>query len=216
MFTVYSNEGIHELLEKELAFHMVFEHALFFFLGALSVNIFETLFKITKDYSIQKKNIDNDWKKDLTRINIHWVTDRWQNTLKLIFRFKPIGYVWVMISIALMTFWHIPLIFDSAVLNDDIHELQHLSFIAVGAMMFLSLQVLGDSYKIFLLVALASMMGSMGLILLLSNEPIFHTYSLGGHNYAGTYMIVIGLLVLIVVLPFFMIRKTLSYLKSKM
>lgn len=204
------------MMESELAFHMIFEHSLFFFLGVFSVKFFESLFRITMDYSHQQPQFNHRNKINSDKIKCNSFTNIWKNAVRFVFKFKTIGYVWMLASVTILVFWHIPSVFDSAVLNDDIHELQHVSFVAVGAMMFLSTQFLGDSYKIFLLVILASMMGSMGLIFSLTNVSIYNTYSVSSHNYAGIYMIVTGLLILIVVMPFFMIRNAVRYLKSKM
>lgn len=203
-------------LEKELAYHMIIEHSIFFLLGAASIKITEVFLKILVIYDKKqsKNNIkspNGNNKKSL----ILKLTTLWSTILRKIFKIKKIGFIWVIITILILTFWHIPSIFDYSELHRDVHVLQHISFIVVGMTGFLSLRALGESYKIFVLLILAGMMGFIGLIFSLLDTPIFEVYSVNSHNYTGTYMVVVSLLLLLVGLPLYTIKKTLSYAKTK-
>ena len=143
------------------------------------------------------------------------ITTFWSSILRKIFKTKKIGFIWVIISILILTFWHIPSIFDYSELHADVHMLQHISFIFVGMTGFLSLRALGESYKIFLLLILAGMMGFVGLIFSVLDTSIFTVYSVNSHNIAGMYMVVVSILLLLIGLPFFIIKKTLDYAKVK-
>jgi hypothetical protein len=59
------------------------------------------------------------------------------------------------------------------------------------------------------------MMGFIGLIFSVLDTSIFDVYSISSHNYAGTCMVVVSLVLLIVGLPLYTIKKTLSYAKAK-
>jgi hypothetical protein len=58
------------------------------------------------------------------------------------------GFIWIIISIIVLTIWHVPFIIDFAALHEPIHILQHFSFIIVGATVFLAIRALGESFKI--------------------------------------------------------------------
>ena len=203
-------------LEKELAYHMIVEHSIFFLLGATSIKIAELFLKALVIYSKKQGNNDSKNSNIYNKKNmILKFTIFWSKLLRKIFKTKEMGFVWVIISIFILAFWHIPSIFDYSELHADIHILQHISFIIVGMTGFLSLRALGESYKIFLLLILAGMMGFIGLIFSVLDTSIFDVYSISSHNYAGTCMVVVSLVLLIRGLPLYTIKKTLSYAKAK-
>ncbi len=202
-------------LEKELAYHMIIEHSIFFLLGATSIRITELFLKMLIIYDKKQENNIKNSKYGIKKSNILKLTSFWSKILRKIFKTKRIGYIWVILSILILTFWHIPSIFDYSELHADIHVLQHVSFIFVGMTGFLSLRALGESYKIFLILILAGMMGFVGLIFSVLDTSIFSVYSVNSHNIAGMYMVVVSILLLIIGLPFFIIKKTLDYTKVK-
>ncbi len=152
----------------------------------------------------------------IRKVQLLKLTTFWSKILRKIFKTKRIGFIWVIISILILTFWHIPFVFDYSEMHADVHVLQHISFIFVGMTGFLSLRALGESYKIFLLLILAGMMGFIGLIFSVLDTSIFTVYSVNSHNIAGMYMVVVSILLLLIGLPFFIIKKTLDYAKLKM
>jgi hypothetical protein len=203
-------------LEKELAYHMIIEHSIFFLLGATSIKISEVFLKTLVIYTKKQRNKEAKNSNGYNNKSIILkFTIFWSKVLRKIFKTKEIGFVWIIISIFILAFWHIPSIFDYSELHPDVHVLQHISFIIVGMTGFLSLRALGESYKIFLLLILAGMMGFIGLIFSVLDTPIFDVYSINSHNYAGTYMVFVSLILLLVGLPLYTIKKTLSYAKAK-
>ena len=199
-------------LEGELAYHMIIEHSIFFLLGAMSIKISEVILKNLIVYNRGQRNflqIQNNKKILFTFTNL------WSNIIRHIFKIKRIGYIWIAISVLILTFWHIPQIFDYSVLNENIHIMQHISFIFVGMAGFLSIRSLGESYQIFLILILSCMMGFTGLIFSVLDEPLYVVYSIAGHNYAGTSMVIVSILLLVVFLPIYTIKKTLIYIKTK-
>ncbi len=214
LFLAYFDENVHEFLEGELAFHMIFEHLLFFLMGAFSVKLSENILKIFVRHSRKKNYTSSKYDQKFKNI-IFLVSISWSSTLRSIFKFKELGFIWISISIVLLILWHIPFLFDYAQSNENIHKLQHLSFILVGASAYLALRYFGDSFKILLLIILISMMGSMGIIFSLVDYQIFSVYSVSSHNFAGVYMVTISLMLLGLGLPFYIIKKTIKYLRSK-
>jgi cytochrome c oxidase assembly factor CtaG len=124
--------------------------------------------------------------------------------------------MWLGIAIALLAFWHIPSMFDLATTVENIHILQHFSFIIVGSAGFLAMRVLGDSFKIFLLIAIIGMMGFSGLLFSVLDGQVFSAYSIKDHNDAGTYMIISSTLLLVIGMPLYLIQRTMFHVKTVM
>jgi hypothetical protein len=198
-------------MENELAYHMIIEHSIFFLLGAISVKVAEMILKSLVIYHRkQKKTLYQNQNNIISKS-----TDVWSSFLRKIFKTKKIGYVWIIVSILILAFWHLPFIFDYSVMHPYVHIMQHISFIFVGVTGFLSIRALGESYQIFLILILSGMMGFVGLIFSVLDNSIYTVYSVTGHNYAGTAMVVVSIILLIVGLPSYAIKKTVSYAKTK-
>src|SRR5207248_3420096 len=140
----------------------------------------------------------------------------WSQSLRKIFIVNSrYGFVWLIIPIILLTFWHLPSIFDYAALNDHVHILQHISFIIVGATSFLALRALGESFTIIILISLNGIMTFAGLMFAVTTTPIYPIYSVSSHNDAGTYMLITCLLLLLIVLPTYLIHKAIFHLRIR-
>lgn len=200
-------------LENELAYHMIIEHSIFFLLGAISVKIAEIILRTLIGY--QRNQNKTMIKQNQNRIILSKSTTIWSSILRKIFKIKNIGYIWVIISILILAFWHLPVIFDYSEMHPTVHVMQHISFIFVGVTGFLSIRSLGESYQIFLILAISGMMGFTGLIFSVIDDAIYPVYSVAGHNLAGTAMVIVSVILLLVGLPFYAIKKTLIYTKSK-
>lgn len=198
-----------EFTEKDLANHMILEHSIFFILGALSVQVAETVLRLLI-FSGSKS------KKDQGNLGLSIIISFWSRLLKKVFRINSTyGFIWLIIPILLLTFWHLPSVFDYATLHEQIHILQHISFIIVGATAFLALRTLGESFKILVLIALNAVMGFAGLMFAILQTPIYTVYSVSSHNDAGTYMLVTCILLLLVGLPAYLIHRTLFHIRIK-
>lgn len=198
-----------EFTEKDLANHMILEHSIFFILGALSVQVAETVLRLLI-FSGSKS------KKDQGNLGLSIIILFWSRLLKKVFRINSTyGFIWLIIPILLLTFWHLPSVFDYATLHEQIHILQHISFIIVGATAFLALRTLGESFKILVLIALNAVMGFAGLMFAILQTPIYTVYSVSSHNDAGTYMLVTCILLLLVGLPAYLIHRTLFHIRIK-
>lgn len=198
-----------EFTEKDLANHMILEHSIFFILGALSVQVAETVLRLLI-FSGSKS------KKDQGNLGLSIIILFWSRLLKKVFRINSTyGFIWLIIPILLLTFWHLPSVFDYATLHEQIHILQHISFIIVGATAFLALRTLGESFKILVLIALNAVMAFAGLMFAILQTPIYTVYSVSSHNDAGTYMLVTCILLLLVGLPAYLIHRTLFHIRIK-
>jgi len=125
-------------------------------------------------------------------------------------------YVWLILAAGLITFWHIPSVFDFTELHEQIHVAQHISFVLVGAMGLLAIRSLGESFKLFVLFALNGIMGFAGLMFSVLDKPIYLVYSVNSHNNAGTWMLVVCIILLVIVLPSYLIHRTLLHVRIKL
>jgi cytochrome c oxidase assembly factor CtaG len=199
-----------ELTETRLSTHMIIEHTLFFLIGALSVLSAERILRMLSLKNRAAYLLDANQKNSKSTKILLW----YGNLLRRIFSFDKTGVLWLAIAVVLMTLWHLPHVFDTAAVDVNVHILQHFSFAIVGAAGFLAMRVLGESFKIFLLIVIIGMMSFAGLLFSVLDIPVYRVYSVDDHNEAGAYMIISCILLLLVGLPFYLIKKTLSYVHS--
>ncbi len=202
-------EWILVLLENDLGYHMIFEHAIFFSIGYLSVYASELLIKYIK-INMDKKNDKKNYEIVLSKFIQYW-------TLFLSTIFFNLNKKWIILFIfivILMLIWHIPDIFDYATFNPNIHILQHFSFIIVGILLFVSIRLSYESNSIFYLLSSIGMMVLSGLILATTNDIIYTAYSIDSHHTSGNYMFILTILIGFVVFPFYLIQRTLFHIRQ--
>jgi len=209
-------------LERSLENHMIFEHMIFFLIGALSVIVAEILLKaitlrnMNRQYTkkvISKKTTGNILAID--SLTPEGFSQYWKIFLRKIFRINKHAWIWIVIALLLMSVWHIPAVFDYASTHPLAHVLQHISFIVVGAAIFVSIRILGESFNLFLLLSLVGMMGLGGLMFAILESPIYQVYSIISHHNTGFYMIISSILLLVVITPLYLIRRTVFHLRVK-
>ena len=141
------------------------------------------------------------------------VIQYWKAFLRTIFKLNTHPWSWIFIAGSLIFIWHIPQIFDYASTHDYVHVMQHLSFIIVGAATFMIIRLLGESFNLFLIFSLIGMMGFSGLILVISDNQIYQVYCTD-HQNAGIYMIISFVTLLLVIMPAYLIRRTMFHIKT--
>ena len=170
-------QSLLEYLEVDLSAHMIVEHGLFFTMGILILLLSENLLKILV-------TTGNPLPKDspAARGKLHVrssVIGYWKHIARALFRLN--GFYWIFIAASLIIFWHIPTVFDTAERNNEIHILQHISFMIVGTTLYLGLRSLGENSVIFLIFSMAGMMALNGLVFVLLTGRIYLPYSLLSH-----------------------------------
>lgn len=207
-----------EIAEEKLSTHMIFEHAIFFLLGALSVISAERILNMLSHWQSRRllTDFNNEYRgsSDLHLSKLSILLIGWRNLLRIIFSFDKTGILWISLAIVLMTLWHIPAVFNTAAIDVNVHIMQHFSFIIVGAAGFIFLRIRGESFKVFMLLAIICMMGFEGLIFSVVDQPIYDVYPIWQHHEAGIYMIITSTLLLLVGLPYYLIKRTMVYIKS--
>ena len=225
-----------EIAEQNLAAHMVIEHTIFFFLGAASVKSAEIVLHILVSHAYRKKRSsqpiarvkaittverihdDKNYEDKNTNGSIKTIKiiRFWSSIIRKIFSFSSKnGFLWLSIPIIMLAVWHYPPLFDYAVLHENVHILQHVSFIIVGATGFIALRTLGESFKIIILITLNAIMAFAGLLFAVTTDPVYAVYSINGHNEAGNYMLITCILLLLIGLPAYLIHRAFFHLRSR-
>lgn len=197
-------------LESDLGNHMILEHTLFFLMGYLGIKTSETILKILcasikNDLGDHHAN-DTSWQRNLMK--------HWTRIVRYLFMINRIPFIPLIFAIILLTFWHVPKVFDYAVFDAQVHILQHLSFILIGMLLFLCTRQLGESLTLFLLVTSVGMMILSGLVLALANARIYVPYTISSHNVAGDYMLAISIAIAVICFPVYLIRRTLVHIRT--
>ena len=208
------NEIVLVQLERDLGNHMIIEYMLFFSIGALSVFVAERILRFM--ISIEKKSLSSTKSVILhpsSRATMNAI-QYWKAILRTIFRLNTHPWSWIVIIGFLIFIWHIPQIFDYGSTHENVHVMQHISFIMVGAGVFVTIRLLGESFNLFLIFSLLGMMGFSGLILAISDSQIYRVYSISSHQNAGIYMIISFVILLLVIMPAYLIRRTLFHINT--
>jgi len=188
--------------------------------GATSVMSAEIILKYLVIISPSSSN-NNDNKNRLKNEEIKLnqtalrlaILSKWKHILRKIFTVNQFKYryIWIIASIFILVIWHIPSIFDFADRHVQVHILQHISFIVVGATGYLAIRSFGESFNLFLLLSLMCMMSFVGLLFSVTQTSLYTVYSIHDHNDAGTYMIILSILLLLIGFPAYLIRRALFH-----
>jgi hypothetical protein len=189
---------------------------LFFSIGALSVCVGERILKFI--INIERKSL-RDTHSDFQHPPLRAAGKAiryWKGIMRTIFKLNTRSWSWIVLAGSLIFIWHVPQIFDYASTHVYVHVLQHLSFIMVGAATYMTIRLFGESFNLFLIFSLTGMMGFSGLILVISDNQIYQMYSLSSHHNAGIYMIITFVTLLLVIMPVYLIRRTMLHINTTM
>ncbi len=203
-------DSVLRLLESDLGNHMILEHTLFFLIGYLGIKTSEIILKILfaniKNNSGHHGANGTSWQQTLIRY--------WTGTIRYLFTINRSPFIPLISAIILLIFWHVPSVFDYAVFDGEVHLLQHVSFIVVGILLFLSIRQLGESLTLYLLISSVGMMILSGLVLALANGRIYVPYTITSHNIAGNYMLAMSIAIAVIGLPVYLISRTLLHIRT--
>jgi hypothetical protein len=79
---------------------------------------------------------------------------------------------------------------------------------------FMTIRLLGESFNLFLIFSLIGMMGFSGLILVISDSQIYQVYSISSRHNAGIYMVITFVILLLVIMPAYLIRRTMFHINT--
>jgi Protein of unknown function (DUF1404) len=215
---ISTQSSILEFTEVSLAGHMMLEHLFFFLLGATSVMLGEIILSYLVISSASHNNdVKNRLRKEDTLRNQtslkFALLSKWKHLLSKIFSINRFGYryIWIIVSVFILAIWHVPSIFDFASQHIQVHILQHITFIIVGATGFLAIRSFGESFNLFLLMSMMCMMSFAGLLFSVTQTPLYVVYSIHDHNDTGTYMILTSVLMLLIGFPAYLIHRALFH-----
>jgi cytochrome c oxidase assembly factor CtaG len=178
-----------------LSFHMTVEHSIFLGSGALLVAI--------GGYSLQAIRKQFHAQRVLQLLCFSNTLPQQRNAIIIV--------SCLIASAMLMWVWHLPLLFAAATLHEDLHLIQHTSFIIAGSLILIAIRMMPTTYVILSLVLMNATMGLFGALLLVSNHQIFIPYSIESHIEAGNVMIALSIVMAIVAFPAFIISRSLGY-----
>ncbi|MDR4510746.1 MAG: hypothetical protein MRJ93_03465 [Nitrososphaeraceae archaeon] len=177
--------------------------------------ISESILKILNKTLLLQNLSENELKtKNISFFSLaNTIVKKWKSLLKIIFSLNNYPLIWIFISVYIMIFWHIQDLFNLAVLDNFTHILQHLSFIIVGASSFMAIRNFGESFNLILLISLIGVMGMGGVLFSVIEDNIYSVYNIEQHHEAGFYMVLTSFFILVLILPFYLIKKAMVHIK---
>jgi cytochrome c oxidase assembly factor CtaG len=106
----------------------------------------------------------------------------------------------------LTVYWHIPVNFDAAVLNDNVHILMHATFTIVGGLMYIGSGLLTRRMRHVLLLVPGKAMGIFGAFLLFTSLYVYPVYPVPEQGEAGLVMVIMMLLMDLVIVPYWLVK----------
>jgi hypothetical protein len=176
-----SSSELLELAERSLAFHMTAEHLIFFAAGALVIQLILKIFKRPS------------WNRSIPE----------GHTARTV--------ILLAVAAAIVAIWHYPVLFAAATFEENLHLLQHGSFILTGMLAFIALRSMPAAYLILFVILMGAVMGISGALLLVAENQIFFPYSIPDQRQAGNAMVIFALVMTIVVTPVAMISHSLRH-----
>jgi plastocyanin len=95
----------------------------------------------------------------------------------------------IFVIAVIVTFWHLPVAWDTAVLNPTIHAVEHFSFFAVGLLIGWFFPVLPTNVKFMSVFLAASGHMVYGIFLLIMNTPVYPLYPVSQQAILGIAML---------------------------
>jgi cytochrome c oxidase assembly factor CtaG len=119
---------------------------------------------------------------------------------------NPRGVTTFILAALLTAYWHIPAIFDAAVLNDNIHIIMHFTFTIVGGLLFIGSGLLTGRMRHVLLLVPGKAMGIFGAFLLFTTLYVYPVYPIPEQAEAGLVMVVMMLVMDLTIVPYWLYR----------
>jgi cytochrome c oxidase assembly factor CtaG len=176
-----------ESLDSTLTLHMVVQHAFYLAGGFLIASGADLLVLGGSKFSKS-------------------VTSAYARLMKLNVRVNPRGISTFILAALLTAYWHIPAIFDAAVLNDNIHIIMHFTFTIVGGLLFIGSGLLTGRMRHVLLLVPGKAMGIFGAFLLFTTLYVYPVYPIPEQAEAGLVMVVMMLVMDLTIVPYWLYR----------
>ena len=136
--------------------------------------------------------------------------------LRAAFRFLRRPLVAVPVYLAVLYFWHLGFAFEGALRHPVLHALQHVSFVAIGVLIWWSAlepqraRLRGELWKIPYVIATRMISMFLGMALIFSTAPwyadVYGSDSLSDQRSAGGIMMSVDVAIIVAALIFFFWR----------
>ena len=176
-----------ESLDSTLTLHMVVQHAFYLAGGFLIASGADLLVLGGSKFSKA-------------------VTSAYARLMRLNVKISPRGFTTFALAALLTAYWHIPAIFDSAVLNDNIHIMMHFTFTIVGGLLFIGSGLLTGRMRHVLLLVPGKAMGIFGTFLLFTTMYVYPVYPVPEQAEAGLVMVVMMLVMDLTIVPYWLYK----------
>jgi hypothetical protein len=120
---------------------------------------------------------------------------------KMNFVGKEFSLLIIAAAIAILTFWHMPVELDAAVLNAKMQIEMHLTLFLSGCLLFGSSQLFSRNMKTIASIVAGKAMGLFGLFLLLTSSRIYSIYPAYEQGNAGVLMLLVMCVLDFTVMP---------------
>jgi cytochrome c oxidase assembly factor CtaG len=176
-----------ESLDSTLTLHMVVQHAFYLAGGFLIASGADLLVLGGSKFSKS-------------------VTSAYAKLMKFNVGLNPRGVTTFILAALLTAYWHVPAIFDAAVLNDNIHIMMHFTFTIVGGLLFIGSGLLTGRMRHVLLLVPGKAMGIFGAFLLFTTAYVYPVYPVPEQAEAGLVMVVMMLVMDLTIVPYWLYR----------
>lgn len=163
-----------EYLDTQLTLHMVVQHAFYLAGGFLITSGADMLMLAGTGGSETVSKVYSG----LLRINA---------------KYNKKGWATFLIASILIAYWHLPVNFDAAVLDEHIHIMMHATFLAVGSLIFAGSKLLTWRVRTFLVLIPSKAMGLFGAFLMFTTGYVYPVYPQWEQTQCGLAMVVMML-----------------------
>ena len=168
---LYLYPDIDKLEITNMPFHMLAEHLLFASMGFLTLSLYEDLMRLGLADKIP----------ELRRLYTY--------LLLLNRRVNRHGILGFTLSAVILAYWHIPEALVTGTLDPTLHEVMHLSYSALGALVYMSIKQVSRVRLAALLIGFGKVMLWAGLYLSMTDTYVYKLYPLWQHHLMGAIML---------------------------
>jgi cytochrome c oxidase assembly factor CtaG len=173
---------LEDFLGSRLILHIVAQHFVFIAAGCLFAYGIDSLILVASR---------------LTKA----VREGYNSYLKINFILNKRGITTFAAAAFFTAYWYIPANFDAALLTESVHIEMHLTFLAVGGLVYAGSKMLTKTMKQIAPVIISKAMGLYGTFLLLTPAYLYSGYPASEQAEAGVVMLVMMLLMDLTILP---------------
>ncbi len=106
----------------------------------------------------------------------------------------------------LVAYWHLPVNFDAAVLNEGAHVMMHTTFMLVGSLIFVGSKLFTWRVRTFLLLVPSKAMGIFGAYLMFTTGYVYPVYPASQQTECGLAMVAMMLGMDLTLVPYWLYR----------